>query len=87
MRNTNLMRYCATIDSCAGTGLTLGVQPLHRLDCCVIIDGGDAVRVTRPEIARNLGNPMIGIVGSGEAIKGQNGGDVNLIYSGTVWMG
>jgi acetyl-CoA C-acetyltransferase len=27
-------------------------DPLHRLDCCVISDGGGALVVARPEIAR-----------------------------------
>ena len=29
-------------------------DPLHRLDCCVISDGGGAVIVARPEIAQSL---------------------------------
>ena len=28
-------------------------DPLHRLDCCVITDGGGAIVVTKPEIARS----------------------------------
>src|SRR5436190_14809248 len=28
-------------------------DPLHRLDCCVVSDGGGALVVTRPEIARS----------------------------------
>jgi acetyl-CoA C-acetyltransferase len=28
-------------------------DPLHRLDCCVVTDGGGALVVTRPEIARS----------------------------------
>ena len=27
-------------------------DPLHRLDCCVVSDGGGALVVARPEIAR-----------------------------------
>ena len=33
-------------------------DPLHRLDCCVISDGGGAIVVTRPEIARALKRPF-----------------------------
>ena len=29
-------------------------DPLHRLDCCVVTDGGGAVVVTSAEIARDL---------------------------------
>ena len=28
-------------------------DPLHRLDCCVISDGGGAIVLVRPEIAKN----------------------------------
>jgi acetyl-CoA C-acetyltransferase len=32
-------------------------DPLHRMDCCVVSDGGGAVIVARPEIARSLQRP------------------------------
>src|SRR5262249_35279524 len=32
-------------------------DPLHRLDCCVITDGGGAIVVTKPEIAKSLKRP------------------------------
>ncbi|RYY61650.1 MAG: thiolase domain-containing protein, partial [Comamonadaceae bacterium] len=56
-------------------------DPLHRLDCCVVSDGGGALVVTRPEIARSLGRPLVAVIGAGEAIKGQAGGRVDLSYS------
>jgi len=62
-------------------------DPLHRLDCCVVSDGGGAVIVTRPEIAKKLGRPLVRVKGAGEAMKGQNGGDVDLTYSGGVASG
>ncbi|MYZ47673.1 thiolase domain-containing protein [Propylenella binzhouense] len=62
-------------------------DPLHRLDCCVISDGGGAVIVTRPEIARSLGRPLVKVIGAGEAEKHTAGGDVDLTYSGAVWSG
>ncbi len=62
-------------------------DPLHRLDCCVISDGGGAVIVVRPEIARSLQRPLVKIIGAGESIKGQFGGDVDLTYSGAVRSG
>ena len=33
-------------------------DPLHRLDCCVVTDGGGAVVVTSPEVARDLAAPQ-----------------------------
>ena len=29
-------------------------SPLHRMDCCVVTDGGGAVVVVSPEVARDL---------------------------------
>ena len=56
--------------------------PLHRLDCCVVSDGGGAVIVARPEIARDLKRPVVSIRGAGEAISGQNGGAFDITRSG-----
>ncbi|MEA2833906.1 MAG: acetyl-CoA C-acetyltransferase [Methylobacteriaceae bacterium] len=62
-------------------------DPLHRLDCCVISDGGGAVIVVRPEIARSLKRPLVKLIGAGESVKGQLGGDVDLTYTGTARSG
>ncbi|MDB5862199.1 MAG: acetyl-CoA acetyltransferase [Betaproteobacteria bacterium] len=62
-------------------------DPLHRLDCCVVSDGGGAVIVAKPEIARSLKRPLVKITGAGETTKGQMGGKVDLSYSGARWTG
>ncbi len=62
-------------------------DPLHRLDCCVVSDGGGALVVARPEIAKSLARPPIRVRGTGEAMKGQNGGDIDLTYSAGRWSG
>ncbi len=62
-------------------------DPLHRLDCCVVSDGGGAVIVTRPEIARSLKRPLVKVLGAGEAIKGTGGGDIDLTYCGAKVSG
>ena len=62
-------------------------DPLHRLDCCVVSDGGGAVIVAKPEIAKSLKRPLVKITGAGETTKGQMGGNVDLSYSGAVWTG
>ncbi len=62
-------------------------DPLHRLDCCVVSDGGGAVIIARPEIAKTLRRPMVNILGAGEAIKGQLGGKVDLTYSAAAQSG
>ncbi|MHB1122579.1 MAG: thiolase domain-containing protein [Ramlibacter sp.] len=43
-------------------------DPLHRMECCVVSDGGGAVIVARPEVARSLKRPVVRLVGAGEAI-------------------
>ncbi|MEY2771689.1 MAG: hypothetical protein RIQ38_2108 [Pseudomonadota bacterium] len=62
-------------------------DPLHRLDCCVMSDGGGALIVTRPEIARTLARPMVMVRGSGEAPKHGMGGHIDLTYSAAAWSG
>ena len=62
-------------------------DPLHRLDCCVVSDGGGALIVARPEIARTLKRPRVKIIGAGETIKHQMGGKIDLTYSGALWSG
>jgi acetyl-CoA C-acetyltransferase len=49
-------------------------DPLHRLDCCVVSDGGGALVVVAPEIARALKRPLVAVRGAREALKGPNGG-------------
>ena len=61
--------------------------PLHRLDCCVVSDGGGALIVTSPEIARSLKRPLVKVIGAGESMKGQMGGAVDLTYSAAVRSG
>ncbi len=63
-------------------------DPLHRLDCCVISDGGGALIVTTPEIAKSLKKPLVRLIGHGEAMKGPRGGkDLDLTYSAGIWSG
>lgn len=62
-------------------------DPLHRLDCCVVSDGGGAVIVARPEVAKSLKRPVVNILGAGESPKGQNGGKIDLTTSGAAWSG
>ncbi|QCO05984.1 hypothetical protein D3867_27110 (plasmid) [Azospirillum argentinense] len=43
-------------------------SPLHRLDCCVVTDGGGAVVMTSRERARDLKKPPVHLVGYGAAV-------------------
>jgi acetyl-CoA C-acetyltransferase len=62
-------------------------DPLHRLDCCVITDGGGAVVVVSPEVAARLDRHSIRILGHGEAPKHTNNGRIDLTYTGAAWSG
>jgi acetyl-CoA acetyltransferase len=42
-------------------------SPLHKLDCCLVTDGGGAVVVTSAERARDLRADPVFLVGAGEA--------------------
>jgi len=42
-------------------------SPLHVLDCCLVTDGGGAVVLTSIERARSLRQPVVSLVGHGEA--------------------
>jgi acetyl-CoA C-acetyltransferase len=49
-------------------------SPLHRLDCCVVTDGGGALIVTNAQVAKALNRPRVRILGCAEAIKAPYGG-------------
>lgn len=61
--------------------------PLHRLDCCVISDGGGALVVVAPDIAAQLGDRCVRIKGSGTGIKHLAGGQVDLTHTAAVHSG
>src|SRR4029077_13266705 len=62
-------------------------SPLHRLDCCVISDGGGAIVIVRPEIARKLERPLVKIIGAGEAVKHLGAGTFDITTSGAARSG
>lgn len=62
-------------------------SPLRRLDCCVVSDGGGAIVVAAPEVAKSLKRPRIKIIGAAETVKHQAGGYFDLTVSGAAWTG
>src|SRR5713101_9646606 len=60
-----LLRDVVTVQDVVDSPLI--ADPLHRLDCCVITDGGGALVVAKPEIAKSLKRPLVKVLGSGEA--------------------
>jgi acetyl-CoA C-acetyltransferase len=62
-------------------------DPLHRLDCCVVSDGGGALVVVSPEVARELRRQTVKVLGHGESPKLADNGRIDLTYTGAVWSG
>src|SRR6267142_3085187 len=75
-----LLRDVVTVEEVVSSPMIS--DPLHRLDCCVITDGGGAIVVVAPEIAAKLKRPKVKLIGAGEFVKTQMGGKVDLTYSG-----
>ena len=80
-----MLRDVVTVEEVVGSPMIS--DPLHRLDCCVVSDGGGALVVTSKERAQSLKRPLVKLLGSGETIKGQMAGQVDLTYSGARWSG
>ena len=80
-----MLRDVVTVEDVVNSPMI--ADPLHRLDCCVISDGGGALVVVAPEIAKSLNRPLIKMRGGGEALKHQMGGKVDLTYSAAVESG
>jgi len=62
-------------------------DPLHRLDCCVVTDGGGAIVVVSPEVARGLSRQCVAVLSHAEAPKHTEGGRIDLTYTGAAWSG
>lgn len=80
-----LLRDVVTVEQVLASPLV--ADPLHRLDCCVITDGGGALVVVSPAVARRLDRQCVTVLGQAEAIKHAAGGSLDLTYTGAVWSG
>ena len=80
-----MLREVVTVEEVVGSPMI--ADPLHRMDCCVVSDGGGALIVVKPEIARSLKRPLVKVIGAGQAPRGQNGGKVDLTVTGAAWSG
>ena len=79
------LRDVVTVDDVLASPLV--ADPLHRLDCCVITDGGGALVVVSPEVAASLTRRSAMFLGQGESAKDTMGGRVDLTYTGAVRSG
>lgn len=62
-------------------------DPLHRLDCCVITDGGGAMVIVSEAIANSLERHSIPILGTGSYVKSSQSGRIDLTHTGAVKSG
>lgn len=67
-----VLRKPVTVDDVLSSPVI--ATPVHRLDCCIITDGGGALVLTTPERARDLRKPPIWVRGFGEGIINSRGG-------------
>lgn len=80
-----LLQNVVTIEEVLASPMV--ADPLHRLDCCVVTDGGGALVVVSPEIARSLRKTNAKILGHGEAVKHTENGRIDLTHTGAAWSG
>ncbi|MCF1483850.1 MULTISPECIES: thiolase domain-containing protein [Rhizobium/Agrobacterium group] len=75
-----LLRKLVSIDDVMNSPII--ADPLHRLDCCVVTDGGGALVLVAPEIARSLKRQSVKLLGHAEAIR--HGGDGPSDFASTA---
>ena len=74
-----------TVEDVLNSGVI--ADPLHKMDCCVITDGGGALVVTSQAVARRLQRPRIKVLGTGETVHSNNGGLLDLTQTGAEVSG
>lgn len=62
-------------------------EPLHRMDCCVVSDGGGAFILVNEEVARSLGKPLVGVVAQAETTRNWDNGRLDLTHTGAIQTG
>jgi acetyl-CoA C-acetyltransferase len=80
-----VLRKVVTVDDVLASPVIS--DPVHRLECCVVSDGGGALVIVHPDIARSLRRPLVTPIGSGFAVKHLNGGHFDILESGAVTSG
>jgi acetyl-CoA C-acetyltransferase len=80
-----LLRKAVTVDEVLESPMIS--DPLHRLDCCVTTDGGGAIVVVSPEVARTLERPVVTVLGQGETVEHTANGYLDLTVTGAARSG
>ena len=80
-----LYRDIITVDDVVNSRMIS--DPLHLLDCCVISDGGGAVILASPEVARNCRQTPVWILSQAEGVAHQGAGRRDLMYLAAAQTG
>src|SRR5256712_1589588 len=62
-------------------------SPLYLLDCCVITDGGGAVVVVHPDLARDVRKPPVRLLADAEAVAHTQAGHRDYLVSAAAETG
>ncbi len=79
------LRDVVTVDEVVASPMIS--DPLHRLDCCVITDGGGALVMVSEAVAASLDRHCVPVLGTGTAIKHTSGGRIDLTHTGASRSG
>ncbi|TFY97177.1 thiolase domain-containing protein [Ramlibacter humi] len=80
-----LLRKVFTVEDVLASPLV--ADPLRRGDCCVITDGGGALVLVSPAIAKSLARPMVGVRGFAETVRTGEAGRLDLLTTGAAVTG
>lgn len=73
-----------TVDDVVGSPVV--ADPLHRLDCCLVTDGGGAIVLTAEDVVADTAHAPVWVSGTGEAI-GYLGNDGDITTSAAASSG
>jgi acetyl-CoA C-acetyltransferase len=79
------LRNVVSIDEVLASRMV--ADPLHMLDCCVVTDGGGALVVVAPDVAKSINRHCIPILGTGTGVKHVDNGRIDLTYTAAVHSG
>lgn len=80
-----MLRKVVTVEEVVNSPMVS--SPLHRLDCCVVTDGGGALVLVNQQIAKSLDRQCVSVLGHGEAIEHTRGGYQDITVTGAVRSG
>jgi acetyl-CoA C-acetyltransferase len=79
------LRNVVSVDEVVSSRMV--ADPLHMLDCCVVTDGGGALVVVSPDVAKSLSRHCIPVLGTGTGVKHVDNGRIDLTHTAAVQSG